>query len=109
MACNKQKASAVGCVTIILVVIAMILYMLTRTGDTTDTNTDVSGNNNKVTSETKHEVSLLHIENLASGQRFTNSFMIGGFITIFLLAGYSIFHHRTIKTSSCSQHQDFQL
>lgn len=101
MTCTKQKASAVCCVTIILVVIALVLYMITRTtpGDTTDTNTDVSGDNNKITSETKHEVSLLHIENLASGQRFTNSFMIGGFITICLLAGYSIFHHKTIKTS----------
>merc|ERR1712203_650684 len=57
----------------------------------------MGGDNNKF--ETKHEVSLLHIENLASGQRFTNLVMIGGFLVIVLLAGYSVFHSRTSKAS----------
>ena len=101
MPCTKQKASAVCCVATTLVVIGVILYMIKwmTPGDTTDTKTTVSGNDNKVTSETKHEVSLLHIENLASGQRLTNSLTLGGFVLILLLAGYSLFHHRTIKTS----------
>ena len=101
MQCTKQKASAVCCVATTLVVIVLILYMIKwlTPGDNMDTKTDVSGNDNKVTSETKHEVSLLHIENLASGQRLTNSFMIAGFVFFLLLAGYSIFHHKTIKTS----------
>jgi len=101
MACTKQKLSAVCCVITTLVVIVLILCMIKwlTPGDTTDTETTVSGDDNKITSSTKHEVSLLHIENLASGQRLTNTFMIGGFVIILLLAGYSIFHHRTIKTS----------
>ena len=54
----------------------------------------------KVTSESKHEVSLLHIENLASGQRASNIFMVAGFVILLLLFGSSLYHNWIIKKSN---------
>lgn len=96
MQCTRAKAGGVCCVASTLVIIGIVLFLTKwMNGDTTTIDND--GDNNKF--ETKHEVSLLHIENLASGQRFTNLVMIGGFLVIVLLAGYSVFHSRTSKAS----------
>ena len=53
-----------------------------------------------MTSESKHEVSLLHIENLASGQRASNIFMVAGFVILLLLFGSSLYHNWIIKKSN---------
>ena len=96
MQCTRAKAGGECCVASTMVIIGIVLFLTKwMNGDTTTIDND--GDNNKF--ETKHEVSLLHIENLASGQRFTNLVMIGGFLVIVLLAGYSVFHSRTSKAS----------
>ena len=48
----------------------------------------------------KHEVSLLHIENLASGQRASNIFMVAGFVILLLLFGSSLYHNWIIRKSN---------
>ena len=69
---------------------------------TTNNEPQVSGSHNqvKVASESKHEVSLLHIENLASGQRASNIFMVAGFVILLLLFGSSLYHNWIMRKST---------
>ena len=109
MKCSQLSTCSpkIGCAIIVLVLLLLgagLVKWLSGGGDdsTTTNEPQVSGSGNqvKVTSESKHEVSLLHIENLASGQRATNIFMVAGFVILLLLFGSSLYHNWIIKRSN---------
>ena len=85
MQCNRNTASAICCVVVVVVVIFMIILFTGMTGDDIDNANDVKGDNNDIRTTNSKEVSLLHIETLASGQRVTNWTVILGFTTILFL------------------------
>ena len=109
MKCSQLStcSSKIGCAVIVVVLLflgAGLVKWLGAGGDDSTTNNEpqVSGSHNqvKVASESKHEVSLLHIENLASGQRASNIFMVAGFVILLLLFGSSLYHNWIIRKST---------
>ena len=109
MKCSQLStcSSKIGCAVIVLVLLLLgvgLVKWLGAGGDDSTTNNEpqVSGSHNqvKVTSDSKHEVSLLHIENLASGQRASNIFMVAGFVILLLLFGSSLYHNWIIRKSN---------
>ena len=97
MQCNRNTASAICCVVVVVVVIFMIILFTGMTGDDIDNANDVKGDNNDIRTTNSKEVSLLHIETLASGQRVTNWTVILGFTTILSLFGFTVYHQRSRK------------
>lgn len=97
MKCNRTTASAICCVVVVLVIIFLGILFTGMTGDDIDNANDVKGDNNKIKTENSKEVSLLHIETLASGQRVTNWTVILGFIAILALFGFTVYHQRSRK------------
>ena len=56
-----------------------------------------NGNDNKIETTEKKEVSLFHIEELSSAQTNSNIITLIGFATIFLAMGFAILHIKFIK------------
>ena len=109
MKCSQLStcSSKIGCAVIVVVLLLLsagLVKWLGAGGDDSTTNNEpqVSGSHNqvKVASESKHEVSLLHIENLASGQRASNIFMVAGFVILLLLFGSSLYHNWIMRKST---------
>ena len=109
MKCSQLSTCSpkIGCAVIVVVLLLLgagLVKWLSGGGDdsTTTNEPQVSGSGDqvKVNSENKHEVSLLHIENLASGQRATNIFMVAGFVILLLLFGSSLYHNWIVKRSN---------
>ena len=106
MQCNKLTCCnpKIICATIIVVVLLLAAGFFKWINAEEDTNTnvdpEVSGSNNKIAIRTdnKHEISLLHIDNLASSQRTANGLMIGGFVTIFLVATLIFYNYKKTKS-----------
>ena len=104
MQCNKSVCSP-RLICGILVVVVLLLFAgfikwINSEGETTNNvEPKVSGDHIKVDikSESKHEISLLHIDNLASSQRTANGLMIAGFVTIMLIAALIFYYHRKTK------------
>ena len=62
-----------------------------------ETELEANGNDNKIETSEKKEVSLFHIEELSSAQTSSNIMTLIGFTIIFFAVGYAIFHIRFIK------------
>ena len=105
MQCSKSACCNPKTICGILVVVVLLLFAgfikwINSEGETTNNvEPKVSGDHNKVDikSESKHEISLLHIDNLASSQRTANGLMIAGFVTIMLIAALIFYYHRKTK------------
>ena len=105
MQCNKLAICSPKIICGIAVMVVLLLFAgfiqwLNSDGETTN-NVDpkVSGDNNKieVKNDNKKEISLLHIDNLASSQRTANGLMIGGFVIILLIAATIFVSHQKSK------------
>ena len=94
MQCNKLIAVGVGVV--VCLMIGVIVYFAWPGGDQ-ETTVDVEGDDNRVTSTEKREVSLLHIEGLASAQRVSNWVTVMGFLAIMGAMGYAVFHYKVVR------------
>ena len=97
MQCNRYTASGICCVVVVVVVIILTIMFKGMTGDDIDNTNDVAGNHNNIQTDNTKEVSLLHIETLASGQRVTNWTVILGFTIILVLFGFTVFYQRSRK------------
>ena len=101
--CSPKIGGAIIVVVLLLLGACLVKWLSGGGDDSTTTNepqVSGSGNQVKVKSESKHEVSLLHIENLASGLRATNIFMVAGFVILLLLFGSSLYHNWIVKRSN---------
>ena len=92
--CNKGILIGLG--VLVCVIIGVIVYC-TWTGGDQETTMDVTGNKNVVMASEKREISLLHIEGLASAQRVSNWLTFCGFLTLLVIMGYAGFHYKVIR------------
>ena len=97
LTCNKVTIT--GAVVAALILTVFFTYLFWPKTEKMDLDVDVDniGDKNTIqTIETK-EVSLLHIEGLASAQRTSNWMTFIGFATLFGSIGYAIFHFKVVK------------
>ena len=94
MQCNKWAAVGVSVVCVVVVVI--ITYFALPSGDQKTTVT-VEGDGDVVRTSETREVSLLHIEGLASAQRTTNWMTFLGFVVMLGSVGYAVFHYKIVR------------
>ena len=85
MQCNKWTMIGVGAVVCVLVVV--VTYFAWPSGDL-KTSVAVDGDDNTVKTSETREVSLLHIEGLASAQRTSNWVTFLGFLAMVGSVGY---------------------
>ena len=90
--CSKMTITGVF-VLFMLVTIGALTFWFWPNGDNMETN----GNDNKIETTEKKEVSLFHIEELSSAQTNSNIITLIGFATIFLAMGFAILHIKFIK------------
>ena len=98
--CCNPKAICAIVVLVVVMLLASFIKWVNSDDETTNTmEPKVSGDHNEVSirSDNKHEVSLLHIDNLASSQRTTNGLMIAGFMVIMLIAAIILYYHKRTK------------
>ena len=92
--CNKRKIAGIGVLVIFIGVLAT--YCLWPKEEKQDTVLEVPGNNNRIrTTETK-EVSLFHIEGLATAQRTSNWLTTFGFLLVMATLGYLAFKYKVM-------------
>ena len=94
MQCNKW--TAVGVAVVVCVVVVVITYFALPRGDL-KTSVDVDGDDNVVKTSEKSEVSLVHIEGLASAQRTSNWMTLLGFVVLLGSVGYVVFHYKVVR------------
>ena len=94
--CSKMTITGVF-VLFMLVTIGALTFWFWPNGDNMETKLETKGNDNKIETTEKKEVSLFHIEELSSAQTNSNIITLIGFTTIFLAIGYAIFHIKFIK------------
>ena len=94
MQCNKWTLIGVGAVVCVLVVV--VTYFAWPSGDL-KTSVAVEGDDNVVKTSEKSEVSLLHIEGLASAQRTSNWMTFLGFLVVVGSVGYAVFHYKIVR------------
>ena len=97
--CNPKLICAITSVVVLLLLAGFIKWINAEEDTTTTVEPKVAGDNNQVAIRTdnKHEISLLHIDNLASSQRMTNGLMIGGFVTMLSIAAFIFYNHKKNK------------
>ena len=97
--CNPKLICGMIVMVVLLLVAGVIKWINSEEETTNNVDPEVTGNNNKIAIRTdnKHEISLLHIDNLASSQRTANGLMIGGFVTILLVAALIFYKYNKTK------------
>ena len=97
--CNPRLICGIAAMVVLLLFAGFIKWINSEEETTNNVDPKVSGDNNKIDIRTdnKHEISLLHIDNLASSQRTANGLMIGGFVTILLIATLIFYNHKKTK------------
>ena len=98
--CNPKLICGITSVVVLLLLAAIIRWINAEEDTINKVEPKVAGDNNQVAIRTdnKHEISLLHIDNLASSQRMANGLMIGGFVSILLIATFVFYNHKKNKT-----------
>ena len=94
--CSKMTFTSV-CVLCVLVTGGALTFWLWPRGDDMETKLETNGNDNKIETTEKKEVSLFHIEELSSAQTTSNIITLIGFATIFHAIGFAILHIKFIK------------
>ena len=94
--CSKMTITGVF-VLFMLVIIGALTIWFWPNGDNMETKLETNGNDNKIETTEKKEVSLFHIEELSSAQTNSNIITLIGFTTIFLAIRYAISHIKFIK------------
>ena len=94
--CSKMTFTSV-CVLFVLVIGGTLTFWLWPRGNDMETKLVTNGDDNKIETSEKKEVSLFHIEELSSAQTSSNIMTLIGFITIFLIIGYAAFHFKFVK------------
>ena len=82
--CSKMTFTSV-CV---LVTVGALTFWFWPRGDDMETKLETNGNDNKIETSEKKEVSLFHIEKLSSAQTSSNIMTLTGFTIIFFAITY---------------------
>ena len=94
--CSKMKITSV-CVLFVLVIGGTLTFWLWPRGNDMETKLETNGDDNKIETSEKKEVSLFQIEELSSAQTSSNIMTLIGFTIIFLTLGYAAFHFKFVK------------
>ena len=97
MGCNKVTIAVITVVALVL--IATFTYLFWPKSERMDLDLDVNdiGDNNEIKTVETKEVSLFHIEGLASAQRTSNWMTFIGFAILLSILGYAAFHYKFVK------------
>ena len=94
--CSKMTITSV-CVLFVLVIGGTLTFWLWSRGNDMETKLETNGDDNKIETSEKKEVSLFHIKELYSAQTSSNIMTLIGFTIIFLIIGYAAFHFKFVK------------
>ena len=94
--CSKMTITSV-CVLFVLVIGGTLTFWLWPRGNDMETKLETNGDDNKIETSEKKEVSLFQIEELSSAQTSSNIMTLIGSTIIFLALGYAAFHFKFVK------------
>ena len=86
----------IGVGAVVCVLVVVVTYFAWPSGDL-KTSVAVDGDDNTVKTSETREVSLLHIEGLASAQRTSNWVTFLGFLAMVGSVGYAVFHYKIVR------------
>lgn len=86
----------IGVGAVVCVLVVVVTYFAWPSGDL-KTSVAVDGDDNTVKTSETREVSLLHIEGLASAQRTSNWVTFLGFLAMMGSVGYAVFHYKIVR------------
>ena len=84
----------IGVGAVVCVLVVVVTYFAWPSGDL---KTSVAVDDNTVKTSETREVSLLHIEGLASAQRTSNWVTFLGFLAMVGSVGYAVFHYKIVR------------
>ena len=86
----------IGVGAVVCVLVVVVTYFAWPSGDL-KTSVAVDGDDNTVKTSETREVSLLHIDGLASAQRTSNWVTFLGFLAMVGSVGYAVFHYKIVR------------
>ena len=86
----------IGVGAVVCVLVVVVTYFAWPSGDL-KRSVAVDGDDNTVKTSETREVSLLHIEGLASAQRTSNWVTFLGFLAMVGSVGYAVFHYKIVR------------